>query len=292
MQTATTQTATTPTANLKSKAMLVNLSIGMWSGRKHDAEATREIEVSHDTQRGEAGRFNKMLTSREFLKGITRAGGAGRNFLYAASMPWGDNGDRILPSACYFDFLEKLKAFIDEFNNEVYAAANELENEINRRRLALNGLFKAEEYPTKEEFISKFYMKASFMPLPETEDFRIDISETESNLLKQSIENEINNRITAAQSNIWERVIKQLKKMSERLSDKEAIFRDSLFENLAELIDLLPKFNIANDPNINAACEDLKTLLVNPETVRENCVLRNVKAREVNEMIDRYKDFF
>jgi hypothetical protein len=49
-----------PEPSLSSRAMLCSLSISMWSARKHDPEASREIAQRHGAQ-PDAGRYHKVL---------------------------------------------------------------------------------------------------------------------------------------------------------------------------------------------------------------------------------------
>lgn len=289
-----TQTTNT---GLHSKALIVNLNISQWSGRKHDKNATREVEEAHNAQTGQAGRFNKMLTSKEFLAGILNRGSAARSFLYEQTLPWGDNGDRILPSAIYFDFITGMDKLKTEFFEEVDKAENEYNNELREAEARLNGLFNASDYPSSEEFKSKFGFKISFMPIPETQDLRIDLSQTEINVLKQSITTEMNNRLAASMADVWQRIKEQLDHMKERLTglnDKGKVksFNDSLFTNLSDIIDLLPKLNIAGSPDIDQICEELKSLMVEPDKVRTNALLRSRKAAEIDNVLNKFENFF
>lgn len=297
-----TQT-TTATANtgLQSKALLVNVNISQWSGRKHDKKATREVEEAHNAQSGEAGRFNKMLTSKEFLAEVMKAAGAARTFLYENTLPWGDNGDRLLPSANYFDFVNGMGKYENDFYTAVSKAESAFDSMLIEAETRLNGLYNSQDYPNKLEFRSKFNFRTCFMPIPDAADLRLDINQTEVNVLRQSIESEMSNRLAASVANIWERVKEQLDHMKERLtavskdkdgSDKPATFRDSLFDNLKDIIDLLPKLNVTNSPDVNAICEDLKGLLIDPDKVRESATIRSRKAEEVNAILNKFDGFF
>jgi hypothetical protein len=123
------------------------------------------------------------------------------------------------------------------------------------------------------------------MPLPIVEDFRIDLGDQEVDRIRENIAAEIADRFAAATRNIYDRIADQLRKMKERLTTKDAVFRDSLFENLLSLIDLLPKLNIGNDPRISEICEDLKGIYTAPETIRQDDTLRAQKAREVDAIL-------
>lgn len=301
----TTTNFSTQDSALHSKALLVNISISQWSGRKHDKKVTREVEEAHNAQTGEAGRFNKMLTSKDFLAGTNRTANAFRQYLYEQTLPWGDNGDRLLPSANYFDFLAGAVKYENDFNDEVNKAVDLFDEELMKAQVRLNGLFNRSDYPNKVEFKSKFSCKVCFMQLPDISDFRIDLKDTEVNVLRQSIESEMNNRLTESVTNIWERIQKQLEHMKERFTgttvrtlkdgtkeEKPAEFKDSLFENLKDLIELLPKLNITNSPAINDICEAMKGLIIDPEKVRQSTMIRSRKAEEVNDILNKFDAYF
>lgn len=296
-----TNTATPANTGLTSKALLVNVSISQWSGRKHDKKVTREVEEAHNAQSGEAGRFNKMLTSKEFLAATSKAAGAARQYLYDNTLPWGDNGDRLLPSANYFDFVNGMNKLQSDFYSHADTAENSFDEELNNAKVRLNGLFNSNDYPNRVEFRSKFAFKVCFMPIAEAEDIRLDINQTEINVLKQSIESEMNNRLSASVADIWDRIKEQLQHMKDRLTsttkDKEnnevpVTFRNSLFSNLADLVTLLPKLNITGSPEITAICEDMRGLLIDPDKVRESATIRSRKADEVNAILNKFDAFF
>ena len=162
---------------------------------------------------------------------------------------------------------------------------------INEARLRLNGMFKIEDYPSKIEIESKFDYRITFMPVPDT-DFRVQLSDAEVERLKESVGLEITNRINEAVKDTWTRIKDQLQRMKERLSDKDAIFRDSLFENLSDLLSLLPKLNVTNDANIAQVCNDMKALIASPEAVRSDVSLRLQKAKEVDNVLNKFGAFF
>ncbi len=116
------------------------------------------------------------------------------------------------------------------------------------------------------------------------------------------MEAEIKSRLAAGVKHLWERIGEQLAKMKERLTavdkdkktgeDKPATFRDSLFSNLKELVEVLPKLNVTEDPAISQACDELSKLMVDPQIVRDNQSVRAQKADQVNDMMNKFNSFF
>lgn len=275
--------------NLSEKALLVNVTINQWTARKSDKKVSKQIERQHNAHK--AGNFNKILIAEDELKKIQNMAQATREFLYENTLPWGDNGDRLLPVTNYFEFLNQFKDYKTRFETAVDRFIMEypvLKAEAQRR---LNGMFQDTDYPPVSNVRQKFDMSISFMPISTTDDFRLEVDAEEVNNLKSQIESEINNRITQSTKNILARIKEAVSHMVERLSIKDAIFRDSLVENIRELISLLPRLNFTNDRDIADVLESMKTLLVNPDELRNGSKLRNKKAKEAQAILDKITDF-
>lgn len=269
--------------NLTEKALLVYLSISQWSAHKYDKKVTSEVNHKHNTT--DAGRFNKVLIAKDHLKAIQQIASKARDFHYENTLPWSDNGDRVLPSTNYFEYVAKLRELKAEFEEKVNAFVMNYPSLVEEAKTKLNGLFNANDYPRLDLIKDKFDFKSSFMPLATEDDFRVQLGEDEVKDLKNNIQSEINQRLNEAVQDIFNRVKAQLEHMHERLSDKDAVFRDSLFTNMSDLVKLLPRLNITNDSAINALVEDLKSLCVDPEAVRHSAHLRSAKANEVNSIL-------
>jgi len=83
-------------SNLNEKAMLVKLSVSQWTARKYDKKVSQEINDQYSAH--DAGRYNKVLIAQEEIKKISKVASQARSFHYFNTLPWDDNGSRILPS--------------------------------------------------------------------------------------------------------------------------------------------------------------------------------------------------
>ncbi len=275
--------------NLSEKALLVNLTISQWTGKKYDKKVSKQIERDHNAHN--AGKFNKTLIAEDELKKIQSISNTARSFLRDNTLPWGDNGDRLLPSTNYFEFISIYRKHKDYFNlavNNFIQQYPSLKAEAKRR---LNGMYQETDYPPTHVMKSKFNIDISFMPISDMKDFRLEIDDTEVQNLKSQIELEINNRILQTTNDMWLRIKETVGHMVEKLSEKDPIFRDTLIENIRDLIEILPRLNFTNDQNITKAIQSMKDLLVAPDSLRNNVQLRNQKAREAKAILDKVSDF-
>jgi hypothetical protein len=101
------------------------------------------------------------------------------------------------------------------------------------------------------------------------------------------MEKEYNSRIAEATQDIWDRITKIVGHMARKLSDPEGIFRNSLVENVKDLIELLPKLNFTGDPAVSDVIDEMRTLVVDPDTLRTDSQVRSQVAKEAQQILDR-----
>lgn len=275
---------------IQNESLIVSLSISQWTARKHDKKVTDEVNRQHNAS-NDAGRYNKLLASKEHTEAIGKVASKARNFHYDNTLPWGDNNERLLPAKNYFDYVTEMNKLKSEFEHTCNDFFANYDLVINEARVRLNGMFNERDYPSRSEISEKFRFKTVFMPVPET-DFRVHLKDEEVESLRKQVGLEVENRLADAVKDIWERIKDHLRHMKDRLSDQNAVFRDSLFDNLRELINLLPRLNVTNDQSINGACNDMVKLLVDPDSVRNNVSLRAQKADEVDQLLNKFNTFF
>lgn len=275
---------------IQNNSLIVSLSISKWTARKHDKKITDEVRDQHNASH-DAGRYNKLLAAKQFLEPIQKIESEARTFHYEKTLPWGDNNERLLPSAMFFEYESTMLRFKGDFEVAIAKFFDNYDDVIADAKVRLNGMFRESDYPKKADVLEKFAFKVGFMPVPEG-DFRVNLSAEEVSRLKISVESEITNRMHNAVKDIWTRIKDQLVHMRERLSDPKAVFRDSLFDNLKDLIHLLPKLNITDDFSIAAVCDEMEKLIASPEAIRTNSNLRNQKAEEVQDVLNKFNTFF
>lgn len=275
---------------LQNSALIVSLSISQWSARKLDKKVTDEINISHNAT-ADAGRYNKLLVSKAHTEAVQKITGKARTFHYENTLAWGDNNERLLPTANYMKYVQEMGMLKGEFDAAIAAFFSNYDAVIVEARIRLNGMFRDSDYPSKGDIQDKFAFNTSFMPVPSS-DIRVGLSDSIMDALRANVETEINSRLGDAVKGIWERIKTQLSHMRDKLSTKDAIFRDSLFDNLTDLIELLPALNVTNDVNIAKICNEMKGLVVSPDSVRTNVALRITKADEVDAVMNKFKGFF
>ena len=93
--------------NLTHDAMLVSLRISAWSGRLYDRKASNHVAVHHEAS-ASAGRYNKCLLPKAAFAALTATMSKARSSHYEQTLPWDDQGSRLLTVANYEHYMQLL----------------------------------------------------------------------------------------------------------------------------------------------------------------------------------------
>jgi hypothetical protein len=77
--------------------------------------------------------------------------------------------------------------------------------------------------------------------------------------------------------------------MNERLAKPDNIFRDTLTENMDDMLSILPMMNLTNDPQFDGIIADAKQTLQgwDPNQLRKNPVVRSQVAKAAADILAR-----
>jgi hypothetical protein len=292
--------------SIASSAMLVELSIKGWTARKLDKKVSAEVDVDKHTKT-RAGNYNKnLLAGTGFLDTITKYASNARSWHNSQTLAWSDNGLRLLPVSNFVTYKKQLGVLEANYDALVDKFIEAYPNLVSAAAFQLGNLFDRTEYPDADKIKTKFSFAYTFMPVPTSGDFRIDISEEAKNEIMQSCSNAYEDRLANAMKEAWNRLHDCLSRMSERLEVdivdsenddggtgrvfKPRVFRDSLVENANEMVGLLSHFNLTNDENL----EDARRMLANrmnnidADSLRDNLTLRQVVKNDVDSILSKF----
>jgi len=293
-----TTTNTTPRLNIDTCAMLVEFNASVWTARKLDKSTTDEVVASKNAGAKDAARVNKhLLAGRTELDVIQQAVGRARQFVYDNTAPWSDSGLRLLPTVNFMKFTERMNDFEEEMEALVKSFVAIYPTLITAQALALGDMFKRDDYPTANEIMTKFSFRVNYMPVPSSGDFRVDVGNQAQAELKARLESLTQERIDSAMSDVRERLVTHLKRMSDRLTTdyvggeaKQRRFHDTLVDGALELCDLTKSLNVTNDMALEGARSQLEQLLVgvSPTDLRKNEAIRQDVKKNVDAILDKF----
>lgn len=275
-------------SKLNERAMLVNLSIGYWDGRKKDKTTTQEVLVdTHATS--DAGVWWTRTVPKDIINRVLAARTAARMVHYRYTMPWANDGPRILPAALFLEYTAAMRGIEQTFRKIVADFIDIYPTILADSKKRLGELANRITMPTVDEVGDKFQWSVRFLPLPDVADFRIDLGSDATADIRAGIEAQVKDATTAAMQDLWTRLHDVVSRMVERLADPKAIFRDSLIQNAAELCGMLPKLNVTGDPQLTATCNEVAAKLakLDPQTLRDDEKARATAASTATDILSR-----
>lgn len=264
-------------------AMLAALNIRQWSARKLDRSVTAEVDKSHGAKDG--GRYNKLLIDKAALEPIEQIAGAARQHHYKVTLPWGSNGEWLLPASLFMEYSEKMGEYRNSFDRCVAALVAEYPQHVQAARQRLGTMYNATEYPA--DIKDRFEFKVDFSPVPTANDFRVKLSEEHIAAIRKDITFRIEARQNQAVREVFDRARKIVSKIHEQTDDVDRKIYDSTIENAREFIELLPALNLTNDPTLCQIETDMRELLVPAEDLRKNKRVRADTAKAANAILAR-----
>ena len=262
-------------------ACICELNISVWTARKHDKAASREVKFDKGAHSDDAARVNKnLMAGMANLKKVTDFVASTRSNFYTMTLPWSDSGQRLIPMAQFFELKQWINTQEIEFNSIVGEFLREYPTLISAQAFQLGALFNRNEYPSVDEIRHKFGFRVGFLPLPQAGDFRVDATTEVINEMEEQYKETLNTRIQQVNEDLWERLHSTIKHMADRMGvgadGKKNIFRDSMVDNAVDLCDLLKRLNITNDQKLEKARASLESALLGVDATE----LRKEGARE------------
>jgi hypothetical protein len=255
---------------LANRVLLISLNIRTFTGEKTDRRFSEEIAETHNADVTDSGRYQKKIIGKQALERIKKIASAARAHHYDVTLPWTDEGARLLSVDGYFTYMEKMRAFTSQFEAAVEEFLQAYPQLIDQAKARLGGMFDHEDYPPVSKLRERFTFQINASPLPVSNNWFLNIAETEMAELRRSTDLRVEQAVTEAMKEVWGRIADKTKKMVDKLTayrvDPETgkvvdgIFRDSLVENIKDLVDLLPTLNITNDPELAALVLELREL--------------------------------
>ena len=274
---------------LAERAMLVRLTIRKWSPERVDKGVTDEVALLKGADRNGAGCYRKNLIAKAALKELTKVSGAARTYHYERTLPWLDDGQRILTAKSHMDYyaeMAKLKAEFDRLAGELVA---NFDSYVTDARATLGAMFNHSEYPEAGELANRFSFEVGIAPIPDSNDFRVSLPESELKRVRADLDSRAEAAMIEATKDMWRRVTESLSHMATTLATEDGKFKNSLVGNVAELAEIMDAMNVAEDPDLAAMGEELREKIagLDPEALRNDRPTRQATAALAKEIAGR-----
>ena len=258
-------------------AMLAYLKIEMIGMKAKDVDATHGAN-RHFNATDSAGDYQKCKIDKsdlkEVIKHATRARNEHRNF----TMPFGNNGYRILPAKRILEYTQVMSGHKALFEAAASDVVIDWPNILTRARTRLIGtLFNPGDYPAQSSVGKYFAFNFDLSPIPEKSHIVLDLEDTILHELQDDLEVKQKESLERAMADVWRRLYEPVKKMAVVLASDQKIFT-SMIVNIEEIVNLLPCMNLAGDPQMTMLANEIKQNLLG-HTAGQIKDDENLKAR-------------
>lgn len=265
---------------LHNRAMLCDLTMTSFTGVKTSKKDTQDLLEAKSAKRGAASVIIRLIpgTALAPITSITTKIRAVHNHLTA---PWSAEYN-VLPTPLFMEHCSLMNdgfAERDEAISEFCRIYPQLEGPA---RQALGDLDFERLWVPVEQVRAAFTHRVRHWPIPQGSDFRCDLDDEDLAKVKAQADADARAMWQGAMSNIHTRIVCVMQGLIEKLEAHKTepdeygnqritgTFRDSIFDAAAGLVDIIPHFNIDNDPDLTRAATDMQQVInsYSPERLR------------------------
>lgn len=281
------------TDKIHTNVMLVELRVSQWTARKQDKRVAEAVAAANHVDQ-HVGSYYKSLIDPQILKRIMQVVNEMRKEYYKHTLPWSDEGPRILPADMYFDFMETMSGFRVKFEGMVKEFLKDYPYHREEAKRFLGNLFNDDDYPEPDKLANKFGFSLSVRPLPHSSDFRCDIGSEEVERVRQQIEEQTKATLQQSVKAAFDRILEVASRYADRLATDDGIFRDSMVESARELAEIMPKLNFTGDPELERLTQVVKDKLAvhDPAVLRTNMGVRREAAAAAKSVVSDIENVF
>lgn len=280
---------------LSGSAMLLDLHISTYTGRKQDKATAEEVNTAKNAKSKKASSVYKSLFADDAdLEAIVAYGSKVRAWLYEVTLPWSDGGTRLVPTSKFFDISHELTQHEREFFKLVQRFVTNFSTKVAAQAFKLGKLFVAAEYPSIGEIQNKFGFVYVFTPVPQSGDFRVDLPAEALAQVEANFEQAVSKRVQTVMQEPWERLYKEVSHIKDKMIDKEdgkpQKLYQSMLDNALSLCETLKSLNIMNDPDLEAARRGLELSLtdVDINSLRKSPEVRESIKIKMQDLTDKF----
>jgi hypothetical protein len=280
--------------SIGSSAVLVELNISVWPASKIDREITEQVNTNAGAVSSASQTKKNLFAGTSMRKDIEKFAARVRLYHNQHTLPWADKGERLLPTKLFMDYKTAMNHYEQQFNQMCNNFFIDYPYLVQEAQVNLGTMYKADDYPELTEVRTKFGFRRAINPLPESGDFRLDVSTQDLDELRAEFESKFQERLADAVREPWLRLHGELVSISKKLTDVDGEgkkrYHDTLLSNPLELCELLTKLNVTNDPKLEEARKqvELTMLGVSMDAIKDDAETRkNVKSK-IDEIIGKF----
>ncbi|HEX7213660.1 MAG TPA: hypothetical protein VF578_05585 [Methylomirabilota bacterium] len=210
---------------LPERSILVSLRISEWRGRRRDKKVTHDVALQHGADTKTAGIYTKALVPKKFLSKLDAITSQARTLHYELTLPWLDDGQRILPIDLHLDYMEKIRELRSKFETAVAEFLGAYDEAKAAARTSLGDLYRESDYPSLARLETAFAFAVKLQPLPVACDWRVDLPEATVAEIRRDLEAEVEAAQRVGLADLYRRLAKVVSRMATTLAQPDKVFR-------------------------------------------------------------------
>ena len=270
--------------DISASAKLVELSIGLPSGRKKDAKQAEELNAKNNSDHVH-NVTKSTLKGSVVLENAIKHGAQIRAEHTRMTLPYNNSGLRLVTNAMLVDYLAYMNDAEQEQSEYRDKFLSEYPDIIANAPTVMGAAYKAEDYPSYGVMADKFRWSLEFYPVPTSGHFPTDIA----NEMIAKFQADDDARIQRAMGDVYGRMSKLITRLSDQLQPDKKVY-NSLIEGARELCDNIKSMNLTGDPQLEGIRQELQKAMLGVDAVdiRSDDAYRKDVKTKVDDILGKF----
>jgi|TARA_R110000868_G_scaffold45669_5_gene151391 hypothetical protein len=270
--------------DISASAKLVELSIGLPSGRKKDVKQAEELNAKNNSDHVH-NVTKSTLKGSVVLENAIKHGAQIRAEHTRMTLPYNNSGLRLVTNAMLVDYLAYMNDAEQEQSEYRDKFLSEYPDIIANAPTVMGAAYKAEDYPSYGVMADKFRWSLEFYPVPTSGHFPTDIA----NEMIAKFQADDDARIQRAMGDVYGRMSKLITRLSDQLQPDKKVY-NSLIEGARELCDNIKSMNLTGDPQLEGIRQELQKAMLGVDAVdiRSDEAYRKDVKTKVDDILNKF----
>lgn len=264
-----------------SRALLVRYRPTVWQATARDPEATKAAGLE-----ASGSYVMKRLVDKRLVNDIVAEAKSIRRDIEAATLPWSEEGERLLPAKGLDEFRALLAALSDRYDKVVDLFVADYERAVQSQRKKLGSLYNADDYPAISDVRGRFGLRVQYLPLPTGKEFdAIELPKRVRDELRRGTAQMADAAVRAAERYYMDRLKDVADKIQDQIANQKTKLRRGSYDYMKQLVDAADTMNILENRKLTKAAGLLRESVtdVDPYALRNDARCQSKALRALDE---------
>lgn len=271
------------------RSLLVRFKVTLWTATARDQAATKQAGLD-----GSGSYVMKQLVDKALINDIVAEARSIRREIERATLPWSDEGERLLPASMIesfrmlcVDLRIKYDGVVDRFVADYERARRA------QKKKKLGSLYSDDDYPSADDVRAKFVLDVQYYPLPTGREFdALTIPRKQRDELRRGTAQATDDAIRRAERYFIDRLRDVADKIYDQIAHQKTKLRSGSYDLLRQLLEVAEPMNILQNKRLVAAAELLREGVADVDAfaLRNDVRTQEDALRALEQAIDLLKE--